>query len=306
MRLRLVEQEDVGILREAGGERDQLPLAARERIRRQRELVLREPEVEQHRARPALDARPARRLPALDQLLLPAQDAAHAVEIAGERGGRELVGDAVQLPVELVEVRPRRPHRLRRGPLVAQRVLRQERDDDAAPADARAGIRLLEPGEQPQHRGLARAVRPDDAHAGARLDREGEPVEHGAAAERLADGVEADEGHLAVRGSRRARTRRGRRGSSRRAGRRPRSPRARRAPRTAARPTAPLPGRRHEPRDHRQRLPVRVELPRGIEVVLPAGPPHAEELAGATHRVEPVRADAEPCREPRARERLLR
>ena len=74
-------------------------------------------------------------------------------------------------------------------------MLRQERDDDAATAHGRAGVRLLEPGDQLQHRRLAGAVRADDADAGARLDREVEPVEHGSAAERLADGVQADERH---------------------------------------------------------------------------------------------------------------
>ena len=43
-----------------------------------------------------------------------------------------------------------------------------------------------------QHRRLAGAVGADHADAGARLDREVEPVEHGSAAERLADGVQAD------------------------------------------------------------------------------------------------------------------
>ena len=138
---------------------------------------------------------PPARLPALDELLLAAQDAAHSLEVGGELRRGELVGDPMQLPVELIEIRAGCAHRLRRRPLVAERVLRQERDDDSAPADARAGVGLLEPGEQPQHRRLAGAVGADDADPRARLDREGEAVEHGSAAERLANGVEADERH---------------------------------------------------------------------------------------------------------------
>ena len=101
----------------------------------------------------------------------------------------------MQLAVEFVQVGPSRPDRLERVPVVAERVLRQEGDDDAAPAHRGARIGLLEPGDQLQHRRLAGAVGADHAHAGARLDREVEPVEHGSAAERLADGVERNEGH---------------------------------------------------------------------------------------------------------------
>ena len=41
----------------------------------------------------------------------------------------------------------------------------------------------------------------------------------------------------------------------------------------------------------------RVDVQAGEEVVA-AAPPDAEELAGAAHRVEPLRADAEAAREP--------
>ena len=57
--------------------------------------------------------------------------------------------------------------------------------------------------------------------------------------------------------------------------------------------------------DHRPRLPVRRELPAGVEEVVAAGPADAEQLAGAAHRVEPLRADPEPGRQPGARQRLV-
>ena len=105
----------------------------------------------------------------------------------------------MQLAVELVQVGACRPDGLECVPLVSERVLRQERGDDPAPADGRARVGLFEPGDDAQHRRLAGAVRADDADAGAWLDREVEAVEHGSAAERLADGVEADECHRATR-----------------------------------------------------------------------------------------------------------
>ncbi len=200
VRLRLVEQQHVRILREARCQRDQLALAARERTRRQRQVGFLDPEVEQHRARPAVDARPAGRFPALDQLLLAAKHARHPVEVGRELGRGQLLGHAMQVAVELVEIGTGRADGLERVSLVAERMLGEEGDDDAAPPHRRAGVGLLEPGDQPQHRRLARAVRADDAHAGARLDREVEAVEHGSAPERLAHGVQRDEGHLATPG----------------------------------------------------------------------------------------------------------
>ena len=160
VRLGLVEEEHVRVLGEAGGERDQLALPARERARRQEQVGLVDPEVEQHRAPAAVDARPAGGLPALDQLLLAAEHARHPVEIGGELWLGELLGDAVQVAVELVEVGAGRADRLERVPLAAERMLRQERDDDAAAPHRGAGVGLLEPGDQLQHRRLAGAVAP--------------------------------------------------------------------------------------------------------------------------------------------------
>ena len=224
VRFGLVEQEDVGVLGEAGRECDQLSLAAREGVRRQRQVGLFEPEVEQRRPRAAVDARPAGFLPALDELLLAPKDARHLVEVGRELGRGELVGDPMQLAVELVEVGPRRADGLERVPLVPERMLRQEGGDDAAPAHRGSGVRLLEPRDEPEHGRLAGAVRADHADTGTRLDREVEAVEHGSAAERLANGVQADKGHPAIRcGRRRARTRPCPRAAHRRAGRRRRS-----------------------------------------------------------------------------------
>ena len=62
------------------------------------------------------------------------EHAGHPVEVGGELGRGELLGDAVQVAVELVEVGAGRADRLERVPLVAERVLREEGDDDARAA----------------------------------------------------------------------------------------------------------------------------------------------------------------------------
>ena len=196
VRLRLVQQQDVRLLGEAGGECDQLPLATRERARREREILLLDADVEQHRACAAVEAGTAGRLPLFHELLLAAQHARHLLQVGGELGPAELLGYAVQLTVELGEIGPGRAHRLERRPPVAERMLREVGDRRAAAADDRARVGLLDPGEQPQQGRLARAVGADDPHAGAGLDEEVEAVEDGAAAERLPDAVQADEGHL--------------------------------------------------------------------------------------------------------------
>src|SRR5204862_6178951 len=75
VRLGLVEEQHVGIAHEARRQRRELPLAAREQVRRPLEVVLLQTELEQERARAALEARAAGRRPALDELLLAAEDA---------------------------------------------------------------------------------------------------------------------------------------------------------------------------------------------------------------------------------------
>ena len=73
MRLRLVEEQHVGLPEETRCEADQLPLASREDARRLGEIVVLEPDVDQERAGAGLEPGAARRGPAIEQLLLPAQ-----------------------------------------------------------------------------------------------------------------------------------------------------------------------------------------------------------------------------------------
>jgi hypothetical protein len=107
----------------------------------------------------------------------------------------ELLGDAVEVAVELVQVGAGRAHRLERRAPVPQRVLGEEGDADAAAARDRSAVGLVEPGEEPQQRRLPGPVRAHDPDPRSLLDGEVEPVEHDPAAERLADGGGDDEGH---------------------------------------------------------------------------------------------------------------
>ena len=304
--LRLVEQQDLRILGEAGGERDQLPLAARERGRRQGEIGLLDSDIEQCRPCPPLDARAAERLPALEQLFLTAEHARHLLEVCGESRRPQLIRDAVQLAVELGEVGSSRKHRLDGSARVAEWMLREVGDGEPAAAHRRSGIGLLEPREQPQQRRLAGTVGSDDPHARPRLDREVEPVEHRACPERLADGVQREQRHglcgraddpedvvvpsVTQRVDQAIRLR----------AREPGTTRQHLVEALVAHPRSPT--GRDEPRYDRERLPVRRELPRGIEVVLTARAPDAQQFARAAHRVQPLSAHTEPRREPRAGE----
>ena len=183
VRLRLVEQQHVRLAGEAGGERDELPLAAREDARRLDDVLVLEAELEQQRAGAALEARAARGRPALDAALLAVEHARHPVEVAAECAQQR--GDLGQLLLQLGQIGPRGVHGRQRVAPVALDLLRQIRDDQAAPLRQLAGVELLQPGQHEQERRLAAAVRADHAHAGAGLDVEVEPLEDRARAEAL-------------------------------------------------------------------------------------------------------------------------
>ena len=125
VRLRLVEQQHVGVAQQAGGEPDELPLAAREHARRLREVVVLETDVDEQRACAAVEARAARGGPALEQPLLALEQLRQLVEVVARLAERAL--DGRELLLELVEVGARRPQRLERMTLVAFELLRQER-----------------------------------------------------------------------------------------------------------------------------------------------------------------------------------
>ena len=307
VRFRLVEQQDIGILGEAGRERDQLSLAARQRVRRQRQVGLFEPEVEQRRPPTAVDARPAGFLPPLDKLLLATENALHLVQVGRELRRGELVRDPVQLAVELVQVGTRGAHgfeRIRSSPsgccgrnevTIPRRRTEVPASGSSSPAMSRSMVDLPEPfapitptrarGSIAKSRPSSTVRLPNDLRTALRLTsatelpaaNDGEHVLVLAVAQCVDEaGVARDPGS---RGKHFV------------------------EPVVAQ---ACVAARVDETRDHRERLPVRRELPRWIEVVLSTRPPDAQQLTRAAHRVQPMCADAEPCRQPRARERFLR
>lgn len=182
-------------LGKAGSQLDELPLTAAEVARRQLECVAVDPDLSEVRASPAVEARPACGLVAVQQLFVAREHARHEVEIRRHFRGAEPLGAAGELSLEPLEVRPGGAEGLERGALATEWMLRQECDAQPALAHDLAGIGLLEPGEQTHDGRLAGSVGPDDAGTRPRSDVEIQTVEHGVAAERLDHPSEAQEGH---------------------------------------------------------------------------------------------------------------
>ena len=193
MRLRLVEQQHIGIAQKTCCEADELPLAAREDARRLGEVVVAEPDLDEQGARPRLEAGPACGGPAVEQLFLPAEQASHAVQV-GARSADPVL-DTLELTLELVEVGPCRPQGHERVPVVALELLREVRDDEPTPLRHLAGVGVLVTGKNAKQRRLAAAVRTDHAHPHAGLDVEVEPVEDQPRAEALGDSACGEQSH---------------------------------------------------------------------------------------------------------------
>ena len=103
--LGLVEQQHVGLLLEAGGERDQLPLPAGEGDRRLLELFGGEPDLEQGRSGASLRARAACLLEPPEHLLLAREDARHATEVGDDFLAAELRCEQRELVVRALRDR---------------------------------------------------------------------------------------------------------------------------------------------------------------------------------------------------------
>ena len=185
VRLGLVEQQQPGAPREAGGERDELALAAAQLAGGSREGGVVEPERAQVRARLALGALAAELGPLAEQPLLVGERALHPAHVAGQRRVGESLLGLGELPLERRQLGPRVEHGGERRAVVALDDLRQRREHQPAPAGDRAGVGVLLAGEDAQQRRLAAAVRSEHADAGALRELEVEPGQHLATAERL-------------------------------------------------------------------------------------------------------------------------
>jgi len=107
MRFRLVEQQHVGVAKQAGREAHQLSLAARQHACCLREIVAFEADVGEQCSGAAVEPGATRRGPALQQPFLPLEQLRQAVEIVTRLAERAF--DRRELLLELVEVGARRP-----------------------------------------------------------------------------------------------------------------------------------------------------------------------------------------------------
>ena len=174
MRLGLVEHQHLRAARQAGGQRHQLALAAAQLGGGD---VLRHAELVEQPARLAVRAVPAMLGPARQQALLVGEGTADPVEVGGQPRIRQAALDRGQLGLELGQLRPRGADPVQSRARVAGDVLGQEGVDEPAPARHRAGVGVLDAGEDAQQRRLAAAVGPQDADPHAVGELEVEPVD---------------------------------------------------------------------------------------------------------------------------------
>ena len=182
---RLVEQQDVEAAEQDGRQRRARGLPAGERRRLEVEQGGIEPEVAQDRLGPRLEVRAAQPEPRLERVrvaLRGARRVLRAISSAAACDARVGAGDAGP-PREVV---------LQPLPGRAVGLLRQVAGRARGELDA-AAVRPVEPGEQPQQRRLARAVRTDDAEHVAGRDRHRDAGEDRRGAVRLVQ-LPRDEG----------------------------------------------------------------------------------------------------------------
>jgi len=127
---RLVEEQDVRLLCEAG---------------REREFVVGEADLEQRSSGPGVGAWAADGLEALESTLLTSQHPGHPIEVGDHLGASELRPEGSQLTLQLDEVLSGCEDRLDRGPIVAGRVLVEVGDARLPMDEDVAAVRCLEP-----------------------------------------------------------------------------------------------------------------------------------------------------------------
>ena len=144
VRLGLVEQQQPRAAREAGGQRDELALAAAQLAGRARERVVVEPERVQVGARLALRPLAPELAPARQQALLVGERALDLLHVTGHRRVGEPPLRLGELALERGQLGPRVEHRRERAAVVALDDLRQRGEHEPAPARDRAGVGVLD------------------------------------------------------------------------------------------------------------------------------------------------------------------
>ena len=194
VRFGLVEQQHVGVAQQAGGEPDELALAAGEDARRLVEVVVVEADIREEAPARGLRS-PGRRRRSSARCSSSWRRSRRASFGHVGACSASCASTLREVGLELVEVGPRRAQRLQRVAVVALELLRQEREHEPAPRRDLARVGGLLAGQDAQQRRLAAAVRPDDPQADARLDVEVEPVEDQPRAEALRDPACLQQGH---------------------------------------------------------------------------------------------------------------
>ncbi len=195
VRLRLVEQEQLGVLDDGRRQADELALPAAEHAGRQLQLALIQPDLGQHRPDPALEGRSTGPLVPVQQPRLLRQHGLHARAVVVDRWIGQASVAVRQAVVDLAQVRAGVPQRGGRGAIVAQRVLGQHRQPQAALAGDLPGVGLLVTDRDAQQRRLARAIRPDQPDPGAIGQLQVDPAQDLATAEGLGDAAQGEQRH---------------------------------------------------------------------------------------------------------------
>ena len=197
MRLRLVQEEHVGIPDQASRQGRQLPLAARELGGRPGDVGVGQPELAEDRAGASVDGVPVQLLEAGEQPLLPAQDARHAVEIGVHLWLGQLPRAGFQLAFDLGDLGPCLQHDLERGAGIGGDELRQVGGGQVTPPHRRRRVRLLEAAQDAQEGRLAGAVGADHSDPGPVADLQVDTIQDAPGAERLRRAPQRDQGHAA-------------------------------------------------------------------------------------------------------------
>ena len=179
---RLVEQQQRRAAQQQLGERDAHLPSARKRLGRFVEIGLREPQALEHLGHAQLDAVAFVLAEVLGQLVI-AHEEGLVLAVRQRR-----VGERVLDPIDLGARLEERPEGLgdfvlQRAARVRQPVLRQVAHGQRRRPGNRAGVRLVQAGQHPEQRRLARAVRSDQADALAVVHLPGDGVEQHAFAE---------------------------------------------------------------------------------------------------------------------------
>ena len=195
VRLGLVEEEQVGLLRQTGGERHELALAAGELRMRALRLAIGESERLQVAAHRTVEGVPAELVVLLDEPFLAVDRALHDRHVGDRLGASDPCDAGLELAFDPRDVRPGAAADLDRRARIGADELGQIGGDEAAPSHRGRRVGFVEAREDAKKRALARAVLADHADARALAHLDVEAPQHGATAVRLDGVAEADEPH---------------------------------------------------------------------------------------------------------------